>query len=240
MTTMIGDSFRAQPEGSPSARYAVERTSGQIRNIRARRRSAEADQPAADVLTRLLDGSMPNRVWAAAGFLLGAIAREALGGPEAAGRALQHALDLTEPDQVLFPSLSHPPPEQSGCLDRLPSEDGTRMSQTADQLAAAYRPASPPRATAHHLQALTHGETRVLHYLPTNLSSREIAAVLHLSVHTIRTHQRHVYQKLGARSRTQAVDEARALGLLASSSHRRADHMADTASGYLHAACRQS
>jgi DNA-binding CsgD family transcriptional regulator len=35
--------------------------------------------------------------------------------------------------------------------------------------------------------ALTHGETRVLHYLPTNLSAREIADELYLSVNTIKT-----------------------------------------------------
>jgi LuxR family transcriptional regulator, maltose regulon positive regulatory protein len=63
--------------------------------------------------------------------------------------------------------------------------------------------------------ALTHGESRVLHYLPTNLSAREIAGELYLSVNTIKTHQRHLYQKLGARNRSQAVDQARALGLLA-------------------------
>ena len=74
---------------------------------------------------------------------------------------------------------------------------------------------------ARHLGALTHGETRVLHYLPTNLSAREIADELYLSVNTVKTHQRHLYQKLGARTRSQAVDQARALGLLAPSARRR-------------------
>jgi ATP/maltotriose-dependent transcriptional regulator MalT len=69
--------------------------------------------------------------------------------------------------------------------------------------------------------ALTHGETRVLHYLPTNLSAREIAQELHLSVNTIKTHQRHLYQKLGACSRSQAVERARTLGLLAPPLRRR-------------------
>jgi len=69
--------------------------------------------------------------------------------------------------------------------------------------------------------ALTHGETRVLHYLPTNLSAREIARELYVSVNTVKTHQRHLYQKLGARSRSQAVERACALGLLAPSSRRR-------------------
>jgi DNA-binding CsgD family transcriptional regulator len=81
--------------------------------------------------------------------------------------------------------------------------------------------ADPSAADERRLEALTHGETRVLHYLPTNLSAREIAGELYLSVNTVKTHQRHLYQKLGACTRTQAVDKARALGLLAPSVPRR-------------------
>jgi LuxR family transcriptional regulator, maltose regulon positive regulatory protein len=54
--------------------------------------------------------------------------------------------------------------------------------------------------------------------MPTNLSAREIARELYVSVNTVKTHQRHLYQKLGARSRTEAVQQARTLGLLAPSS----------------------
>jgi LuxR family maltose regulon positive regulatory protein len=54
----------------------------------------------------------------------------------------------------------------------------------------------------------------VLRYLPSNLSAREIAAELYLSLNTVKTHQRHLYRKLDVRSRSQAVDRARALGLL--------------------------
>jgi DNA-binding NarL/FixJ family response regulator len=76
-------------------------------------------------------------------------------------------------------------------------------------------------ADVRYLEILTHGETRVLHYLPTNLSAPEIADELCLSVNTVKTHQRHLYQKLGARSRTQAVEKARALGLLTPISRKR-------------------
>ena len=137
-------------------------------------------RPAAGMVRPLPDVPGAYRAWVVAAFLLGAIARDVLGDPDAAGRALQRALNLAEPDQVLFPFVIDPPPGR--------------------------------------LEALTHGETRVLHYLPTNLSAREIAGELYLSVNTVKTHQRHLYQKLGARSRTQAVEQARALGLLASSS----------------------
>jgi DNA-binding CsgD family transcriptional regulator len=75
-------------------------------------------------------------------------------------------------------------------------------------------PAALPGPPTRPLEVLTHGETRVLRYLPTNLSAREIADELYLSVNTVKTHQRHLYRKLGARSRSEAVEQARALGLL--------------------------
>ena len=45
---------------------------------------------------------------------------------------------------------------------------------------------------------------------------------LSLSVHTVRTHIRHLLAKLGAHGRTEAVERARGLGLLAPSPSRRA------------------
>jgi LuxR family transcriptional regulator, maltose regulon positive regulatory protein len=61
-------------------------------------------------------------------------------------------------------------------------------------------------------------EIRVLRYLPTSLSVTEIAEQLYLSVNTVRTHMRHVYDKLDAHRRHEALERARALGLLAPSS----------------------
>src|SRR4029077_1446525 len=69
-------------------------------------------------------------------------------------------------------------------------------------------------------EPLTESETRVLRYLPTNLQVPEIARELSLSVNTVRTHTRHLYEKLDAHSRTEAVERARTLGLLAPSSRR--------------------
>jgi LuxR family transcriptional regulator, maltose regulon positive regulatory protein len=62
--------------------------------------------------------------------------------------------------------------------------------------------------------SLTTAELRVLRLLPTHLSFREVAASLHVSANTIKTHAHAVYRKLDASSRTEAVANARQVGLL--------------------------
>ena len=69
-------------------------------------------------------------------------------------------------------------------------------------------------------EQLTGCETRVLRYLPTHLTMHEIAKEMFVSVNTVSTHTRHLYAKLGVHSRHEAVDRARALGLLAPATRR--------------------
>jgi LuxR family transcriptional regulator, maltose regulon positive regulatory protein len=57
----------------------------------------------------------------------------------------------------------------------------------------------------------------VLRYLPTYLTAPEIARELYISPNTVRTHIKNVYAKLGTHHRAEAVEHARALGLLAPS-----------------------
>lgn len=65
------------------------------------------------------------------------------------------------------------------------------------------------------VQSLTRAESRVLELLPTQLSGDEVATRLVVSPNTVRSHVRAIYRKLGASSRTQAVERAREVGLLA-------------------------
>jgi LuxR family maltose regulon positive regulatory protein len=74
-------------------------------------------------------------------------------------------------------------------------------------------PSGPPPP----LEALSGSEVRVLRYLPTNLSMRQIGSELYVSHNTVRTHITHLYGKLGTHTRAEAVARARALGLLAPS-----------------------
>jgi len=54
-------------------------------------------------------------------------------------------------------------------------------------------------------------------------AGRHLAQAAGLSVNTVSTHTRHLYAKLGVHSRHEAVDRARALGLLAPSTRRAQD-----------------
>ena len=52
---------------------------------------------------------------------------------------------------------------------------------------------------------LSRREREVFGYLATRLTAEEIAAALHLSVNTVRSHQRAIYRKLGVSSRREAI-----------------------------------
>jgi LuxR family maltose regulon positive regulatory protein len=62
--------------------------------------------------------------------------------------------------------------------------------------------------------ALTAAELRLLPLLPTHLSFPEIAEELFLSRNTVKSQANSIYRKLGASTRSQAVTQAREMGLL--------------------------
>lgn len=62
--------------------------------------------------------------------------------------------------------------------------------------------------------SLTIAELRILRFLPSHRSFREIAAQLNLSVNTVKSQAHAVYRKLGVSSRSEAVDRAHSTGLL--------------------------
>jgi LuxR family maltose regulon positive regulatory protein len=200
-----------------------DRERGEIRIATAGLRLAQNDpHAAAAALAPVLDGSAPVgwAPWLVGLFLLEAIARDTLGDPAAAGRALEHALDLAEPDGALFFFLIQPAPR---LLNRHAGHRTAHASLVAEilDLLGGQGPGPAPGGPRPPLEPLTESEIRVLRYLPTNLSAPEIAAELYLSPNTVKTHMRHLYAKLGTHHRAEAVARARALGLLAPSAHRR-------------------
>jgi len=61
---------------------------------------------------------------------------------------------------------------------------------------------------------LTARELDVLTYLGHGRPNRQIAARLSISLHTVKTHVQNIMLKLGARTRFEAVVQARRIGLL--------------------------
>ena len=70
------------------------------------------------------------------------------------------------------------------------------------------------RGDAPGASALTGAELRLLPYLATHLSFREIGERVYLSRHTVKSHAMAIYRKLNATSRNAAVERASELGLL--------------------------
>jgi LuxR family transcriptional regulator, maltose regulon positive regulatory protein len=143
---------------------------------------------------------------------------------------VERALDLAEPDGALLAFLLHPAP---GLLERHARHSSRHAALIAEilsllparhegpaghgEMASSPARAGPAGSAPRLTEPLSQSEIRVLRYMPTNLSTPEIARELSVSVHTIQTHIRHLFAKLGAHGRTEAVARARALGLLAPS-----------------------
>src|SRR5215207_3058573 len=148
--------------------------------------------------------------------LLSAIVNDALRDAGAAGRALESALDSAEPESMLLPFLLYPAPALLERHQRHHTSHASLVSEIRGLLVG-RTPTSLTEAEPLD-EPLSESETRILRYLPSNLSGPEIADELYLSVSTIKTHIQHIYRKLEVHSRAEAVKRARALGLLAPSS----------------------
>jgi DNA-binding NarL/FixJ family response regulator len=129
---------------------------------------------------------------------------------------------------VLLPEAS---PEELGALTALPVEGLLLRNTGPDSLALACervlhgeRALDPQLlAVGHEARerhepesfALTARERDVLVLLADGRSNRDIAASLFVSLPTVKTHLAHIYTKLDARNRNQALGRAVALGLIA-------------------------
>jgi LuxR family maltose regulon positive regulatory protein len=83
-----------------------------------------------------------------------------------------------------------------------------------DTLLAAFPGQTPEPHRARLAEPLSARELEVLRLLAAGRSNAELAAELFVERSTVKTHLVHLYRKLDAGSRTQAVARARALGLL--------------------------
>jgi LuxR family transcriptional regulator, maltose regulon positive regulatory protein len=109
---------------------------------------------------------------------------------------------------------------RANILERRGDRQGAEADRTeagallAEAEASAADSVTPRNARSAVGEELTLKELEVLRLLATQLSRREIAQRLYVSLNTVKSHQRAVYRKLAVADRASAVTRAHELGLL--------------------------
>jgi LuxR family maltose regulon positive regulatory protein len=190
--------------------------SGEIDNARAAICLADGDPAAALApVGRVLSGAAPviGYVTVVEAHLLAALAHRELGDQRAATASTESALALAEADRLILPFAMTCSLEQLAAMPRHETAHAALLTDILDVMrGSSPAPGADPARAG--IEQLSPTELRVLRYLPTNLSRREIAGELSVSVNTVNTHVRNIYAKLQARDRSAAVQRARELRLL--------------------------
>jgi LuxR family maltose regulon positive regulatory protein len=148
-------------------------------------------------------------------LLLDAVARQRLGDVDGAAASVEQALQVGEPEgyRQVFWTLG----EEVNTLLLRQRERGTAHPRfLAELLDRPTAPAAPARSPLPVGLAalLTDRERAVLGLLDSDLSTRQIADELYVSVSVLRSDVRDIYRKLNASHRGDAVRRARHHGLL--------------------------
>lgn len=161
----------------------------------------------------LVDG---DEILAAVHRLLWSSCAAQLGGDTSRARLhLDEALWLAGPEELAEVFLEAGPATLRQLAQLLPP---SRRSRLADKIwgtsPGSSRHIEDGPRIASDVEALSERELTVLRHLPRDLDEVDLAAELYISVNTLKTHLKHIYRKLGVRTRLQAVLCAKELGLL--------------------------
>ncbi len=133
-----------------------------------------------------------------------AIAHARLGHDQRADEDFEAAFRLVSASGSRTPMLTLSPDELADLTDRLQARRPELAAATA-VFRERLRALPPVDLSRPLLPRLTEREARLAHQLRTNATFAEIAASLHVSVHTIKTQSRTLYAKLEVRSREDAL-----------------------------------
>jgi LuxR family maltose regulon positive regulatory protein len=151
-------------------------------------------------------------------LVLEALAHQTRGDVPAALVALGSALTLAEPEGYVRVFVDEGP--SMAALLGAAARHGTAPTYV-HQLLAAFRHAEGGTPVRQALvEPLSERELDVLRLLGTDLDGPEIARQLVVSLHTVRSHTKNIYAKLGVNNRRAAVRRAAELDLLSRSSNR--------------------
>ncbi|MEI6914943.1 MAG: LuxR C-terminal-related transcriptional regulator [Armatimonadota bacterium] len=158
-----------------------------------------------------------------------ALAYESQGRLDAAFELLEKALVLARPGGWIRPFVELGPP-MADLLNQLPkkSRNADQINTILDAIGDDEQSVAPPTSgqargpvlreipkVTSPLDYLTYREQEVLRLLAQRQYNKEIADTLSVSIETVKTHVKHVFQKLEVSSRREAIARADALGLLA-------------------------
>jgi DNA-binding CsgD family transcriptional regulator len=125
---------------------------------------------------------------------------------------LEKAINLAIPNGYFRAFLNMPPQIKNYLLDIANANPSIYLEKLAKAIRAQSAQLSTSSATDH--VPLTKRELDVLRRLGTNIPITKIAASLHISNNTIKTHLKNVYRKLNVESRDEAVARGKELSLL--------------------------
>ena len=165
---------------------------------------------------------MAEKAWAdqeLMALVLLAVAVDAQGEKARAVELLVEALALSEPGGFIRIFVDEGAPMARLLYEAL--SQGVHPDYVRHLLAAfpasGREQAAPSRAVAAAIglaEPLSSRELEVLDLIAAGLTNQQIAARLYVSLHTVKSHARNIYAKLGVSSRTQAAATGRVLGLL--------------------------
>ncbi|MEV0895234.1 LuxR C-terminal-related transcriptional regulator [Actinoplanes sp. NPDC049802] len=188
--------------------------SGLAQRVRlARAALARRDLSRAEKL--LADGPVtrPETVAIVEAGVVGALVADARGYATQAVDLLLEAVRVAVREGIRRPFAAMFDARLAGLFDRLRLLEPEQAAAAADLIAGlpgAGRPPAAPHGGAH----LSEREAEVLRYLPTMLTTAQIAVELGVSVNTVKAHMRAIYRKLQAERRSDAVVRARDMGIL--------------------------
>jgi LuxR family maltose regulon positive regulatory protein len=141
----------------------------------------------------------------------------AKGEADAALEAIEGALKLAEPEGYVRTFIDEGPPMAE--LLRQAVAKGIAVNYARRLLAALEKETGEKQRMVKPypptmVEPLSERELEVLRLWTTHLSSTEIAEELFISAHTVRSHVKSVYGKLGVHSRRDAIQRAQELQLL--------------------------
>lgn len=155
-------------------------------------------------------------------LLLAALAWQAQGEPRRALQAIEQSLALAQPLGCVRVFLDENEPalrlvtlcsQARNLSPQVQAFAQAIMALAAPRAAAGAAPHAP--AATPLIEPLTGREQEVLALLAAGCSNQEIAARLIVTLHAVKKHTGNIYGKLGVTSRTQAIVQARKLGLIA-------------------------